>query len=388
MSQTSLVPHTLVITNDFPPRDGGIQTFIFELVKRFDPATITVLASDYPGARDFDASLDFRVVRAKTNTLLPSSSTRKLARQIVVETGATRVVFGAAAPLGLMSTYLRSLGVTRIIGITHGHEAGWALTPVTRQLLRAIGNRVDVLTYLGSYTKEKIGAVLSESARLSLRQLAPAVDPEVFHPRNKILAESFREAHGLVDKKVIVCVSRLMERKGQDVLIESMSSIVKVMPDAHLLIVGGGSYESQLSGLVDKLGLFDHVTFAGKVPYAELPTWYAVGDLFAMPCRTRNAGWDVEGLGIVFLEASATGLPVIAGNSGGAPDAVVQGTTGFVVDGANCDEVAERILQVLGDSELADRMGAAGREWVLDHWTWERAVTRLQKLLAGSDPDA
>ena len=388
MSDTFMTPHTLVITNDFPPRDGGIQTFIFELVKRFDPATVTVLASNYEGAKDFDATLDFRVVRANTETLLPTKATRMLATQLVVETGATRVVFGAAAPLGLLAKSLRGLGVTRIVGITHGHEAGWAITPLTRQLLKRIGNHVDVLTYLGEYTKSKIGSVLSSVAQDSMRQLAPAVDPEIFNPRNQIAAQSFRKDRGLTESKVIVCVSRLMERKGQDSLIEAMPRILSEIPQAHIVIVGGGSYEPQLRKLVETAGVTSAVTFTGKVPYEDLPTWYAIGDVFAMPCRTRNGGWDVEGLGIVFLEASATGLSVIAGDSGGAPDAVKQGVTGLVVDGTNQGELAEALISVLGNPDVAQRMGQAGREWVLSNWTWERSVKRLQSLLDGLDPDA
>ena len=388
MSEIGKAPHTLVITNDFPPRDGGIQTFVFELVNRFDPTTVTVLASDYDGAHEFDSTLNFRVVRADTRTLLPTKTTRNLARQIVVETGSTRVVYGAAAPLGLLSKHLRAVGVTRIVGITHGHEAGWAITPITRQLLKVIGDGADVLTYLGEYTRGKIGTALSSSSVKAMRQLAPAVDSEVFHPRNRATAEAFREVHGLSQSKVIVCVSRLMERKGQDTLIKALPQILVEVPDAHLVIVGGGSYEPKLRALVNSVGVDASVTFTGKVPYEDLPAWYAIGDVFAMPCRTRNAGWDVEGLGIVFLEASATGLPVIAGDSGGAPDAVQHGTTGFVVDGTNVDELATTIMQVLTDAELAAQLGANGREWVLREWTWERSVTRLQKLLAGSDPDA
>lgn len=388
MTSSHLAPHTLVITNDFPPRDGGIQTFIYELVKRFEPGSVTVLSSTYEGASEFDAKLDFRVVRANTHTLLPTRETRNLARQLVFETGATRVVFGAAAPLGLLAKPLRKMGVTRIVGITHGHEAGWAITPITRQVLRAIGDNVDQLTYLGDYTKSKIGGVLSETARTHMRQLAPAVDPEVFHPRNQQAAAQLRSQFGLLDKKVIVCVSRLMERKGQDVLIKSMPTILERIPDAHLVIVGDGTYASRLHSIVEKYSMSNHITFAGKVPYADLPAWYAIGDVFAMPCRTRNGGWDVEGLGIVFLEASATGLPVIAGDSGGAPDAVLHGQTGMVVDGTDIPSVAANIIDVLADPEKSELMGRAGREWVLQHWTWDRAVTRLQMLLAGQDPDA
>lgn len=378
-------PHTLVITNDFPPRDGGIQTFVYELVSRLDPNSITVLASSYPDDAQFDSTLDFRVVRAPTQVLLPTPKVAALARQLIVETGATQVLFGAAAPLGLLAPGLRKLGVKRIVAMSHGHEAGWALTPGTRSVMRRIGNSVDVLTYLGSYTQSKIAPALDEVTAHNMRQLAPAVDPEVFHPRNRELASSIITQHNLEGKKLVVCVSRLMERKGQDQLIAAMPKVLEYIPNAHLVIVGGGSYGKKLRSLAAQSSAAAAITFTGKVAASELPLWYAAADVFAMPCRTRNAGWDVEGLGIVYLEASASQVPVIAGDSGGAPDAVLEGITGFVVDGTSLVQIQDRIVTLLENPELAQSMGKQGREWVLESWTWENAVSRLSQLLAGTD---
>ena len=388
MTRSPNATHTLVITNDFPPRDGGIQTFVYELVSRLDPEHVTVLASSYPGDADFDATLAFRVVRAKTQVLLPTPRTAALAKSLVKETGATQVLFGAAAPLGLLSSSLRKVGVQRIVAMSHGHEAGWAITPGTRTLLRRIGSAVDTLTYLGSYTRSKIAPALKSDAVPRMRQLAPAVDPEVFHPRNHELGQDLLAQHGLEGKRLIVCVSRLMKRKGQDQLIAAMPKILEFIPDAHLVIVGGGSFENKLRSLAKSSSAQHSVTFAGKVPFAELPLWYAIADVFAMPCRTRNAGWDVEGLGIVYLEASASQVPVVAGDSGGAPDAVLEGITGFVVDGTSLVQIQDRIVTLLEDPQLAQQFGAQGREWVLHEWTWERAVSRVQDLLMGQDPDA
>lgn len=380
--------HTLVITNDFPPRDGGIQTFVYELVSRLDPATVTVLASSYSGDIEFDKKQAFRIVRAHTQVLLPTRSAKKLVRELIVETGATRVLFGASAPLGLLAHDVRALGVTRIVALSHGHEAGWAITPITRGLLRRIGRNVDVVTYLGEYTRSKIAPVFDKSTQQAMRQLAPAVNPDVFTPLNKSQATELVEQYNLVNKKLIVCVSRLMERKGQDQLIAAMPNIVSHIPNAHLVIVGGGNFETKLRNLAGNSSARSHITFTGKVAYEQLPLWYAAADVFAMPCRTRNAGWDVEGLGIVYLEASASEVPVIAGDSGGAPDAVLEGETGYVVDGTNVGQIENAILRVLTDDDLAHRLGRRGREWVLEKWTWDRAVNRLQALLDGRDPDS
>jgi len=388
MNSTPAQRHTLVITNDFPPRPGGIQTFVFELVRRFDPSTVTVLTSQWEGARDFDAAQEFDIVRVKGSVLLPTRSVRTIARELIVSKGVDTVLYGAAAPLGLLASSFSELGIKHQVGITHGHEAGWAITPVTRQALRKIGRNLDVLTYLGEYTKNKIGSVLDASSAAAMRQLTPGVDAEEFHPRNVERGSVLRAQVGFAGHPTIVCVSRLMERKGQDTLIRALPLISERIPDVRLLIVGSGSYEDALRKLVVKMNVQDYVHFTGKVPQAELPYWYAAGDVFAMPCRTRNAGWDVEGLGIVFLEASATGLPVVAGDSGGAPDAVRDGHTGVVVDGTNVEEVSRVLVELLSDPGHAAALGAAGRRWVEQQWTWERTFNRLMQLLDGRDPDA
>lgn len=380
--------HTLFITNDFPPRPGGIQTFVFELVRRFNPSEVTVLCSTWEGASDFDAEQQYEVVRANTKVLLPTQETLRLARKIIVSKNVKQVVFGASAPLGLLSNQLRALGVEKIIALSHGHEAGWAKTPVTKQAMHKIGQNVDVLTYLTNYTKNQIAPSLSPEAISRMRQLLPAVDPDLFKPDNKLHGFELRNELGFADRPTIVSVSRLMARKGHDTLIKVLPELKKVVPNVALIIVGDGSYRKNLERLVDKLDLANDVHFTGKVPFADLPAWYATGDIFAMPCRTRNGGWDVEGLGIVYLEASATGIPVIAGDSGGAPEAVAEGQSGFVVGGRDEKLLIEKLVQLLTSPELRKEMGEFGRKWVLENWTWRKPVDRLQKMLGGIDPDA
>jgi phosphatidyl-myo-inositol dimannoside synthase len=178
-----------------------------------------------------------------------------------------------------------------------------------------------------------------------------------------------------------VCVSRLVPRKGQDTLIQALPLVRREVPDAALLLVGKGPYHDELLELAARHGVIDHVVLTGGVPYPELPAHYAAGDVFAMPCRTRRAGMDVEGLGIVYLEASAVGLPVLAGDSGGAPDAVLQGQTGYVVDGTSVDAVAGRLVELLQDGDQRARMGKAGRAWVEREWRWDVLAGQLQELL-------
>ena len=376
---------TLVITNDFPPRPGGIQTFGYEIVRRFDPESVTVLTSNWEGAAEFDAAQDFKIVRANTQTLVPSKSTLSMAREIVVAENITRVLFGAAAPLGLLAAPLRKLGVTNIVGMTQGHETGWAMTPGTRQALRKIGNDTDYLTYISEYTHKKIAKALSPDAAARMRRIVPGVNATEFSPGNLSSGNQLRTELGWTDRPVIVCVSRLMARKGQDELIRALPKIHQTAPNASLIIVGDGPYRKDLERLVKKLGLENFVHLTGKVSQTELSKWYAAGDIFAMPCRTRMGGWDVEGLGIVFLEGSATGLPVIVGDSGGAVDAVIDGETGYLVDGTNTAEIADRIAYLFANPDVAKKMGNAGRNWVTQEWTWDQNFKKLDGLLSGLD---
>lgn len=376
---------TLVITNDFPPRPGGIQTFGYEIVRRFDPESVTVLTSNWEGAAEFDAAQEFKIIRANTQTLVPSKSTLAMAREIVVSENITRVLFGAAAPLGLLASPLRKLGVKNIVGMTQGHETGWAMTPGTRQALRKIGNDTDFLTYISEYTHNKIAKALNPQAAARMRRIVPGVDVTEFSPSNASAGNQLRANLGWLERPVIVCVSRLMARKGQDELIRALPEIHQTAPTASLIIVGEGPYRKDLEKLVSKLGLKDFVHLTGKVSQTELPYWYAAGDIFAMPCRTRMGGWDVEGLGIVFLEGSATGLPVLVGDSGGAIDAVIDGKTGYLVDGRNTSEIAQRLAYLFANPEIAKSMGQAGREWVTQEWTWDQNFKRLDGLLSGLD---
>jgi phosphatidylinositol alpha-1,6-mannosyltransferase len=172
-----------------------------------------------------------------------------------------------------------------------------------------------------------------------------------------------------------------VHRKGQDHLIQALPEILKSVPDAHLLLVGQGPYREHLEKLVQQLGLKDHVSFIGRIQYDQLPQYICAGDVFAMPSRSRFFGLEVEGLGIVYLEASACGLPVIAGSSGGAPDAVLDGVTGFVVDGQNNQEIATAAITLLSDLDQAKKMGVAGRNWIVENWRWEIWSQRFNELL-------
>ncbi|GAB4082930.1 glycosyltransferase family 4 protein [Modestobacter muralis] len=370
---------TLVVTNDFPPRQGGIQTFVAALLDTRPPESLVVLASDHPGSHLHDAGLPYEVVRMPTGMLLPTPGAARAAVRLARARDCRTVFFGAAAPLGLLAPALRRAGVERLVGATHGHETGWVALPGARQVMRRIAGGLDTVTYISDYTRHRLAPALGD--RTELVQLSPGVDVDRFSP--DVDGAAVRARHGLGDAPVVVCVSRLVPRKGQDVLVAGWSDVLARHPRARLLLVGGGPLEPALRRAVAARGLQDSVVLTGGVPAEELPAHYAAGDVFAMPCRTRRGGLDVEGLGMVFLEAAACGRPVVAGTSGGAPETVVEGVTGHVVDPRSPAAVAAVLAGLLDDPDRARAMGAAGRAWVEERWSWTTIAGTFAAVLDG-----
>lgn len=369
----------LVVTNDFPPREGGIQTFVRSLLGELPADDVVVFASTSPGSAEYDEGVPFRVVRHPSTMLLPTSGVRRDVVDLARRVAADRVWFGAAAPLGLLAPALRAAGVRRLVGSTHGHETGWAAVPGGRQLLRRIAGGLDAMSYITGFTRRSLAPAVRRGADF-LQQVSPGVDVDAFRP--DVEGSQVRRTHGLDGRRVIGCVSRLVPRKGQDVLIAAMPAIRALVPDATLFIVGHGRDISRLHSLVRRHGVGDCVVFSGAVRHADLPAHYAAADVFAMPCRTRRRGLDVEGLGIVYLEAAATGLAVVAGNSGGAPEAVRPGETGSVLnDPTDAAEVSRVLAALLLDVDRRTTMGRAGRTWVEQEWTWHAQGRRLRRLL-------
>ena len=372
----------LFVTNDFGPRAGGIETFIIGLIQRRPFGQTIVYTSFQENSERYDAewltNYGVRVIRDRSKILLPTPRVAFHLGNIVKSEGITTAAFGAAAPLGLLSASIKRAGVRRTVALTHGHEVWWAKVFPFNLLLRRIGSTVDVLTYLGEFTRNAISQGLTAPAKRAMVKIAPGIDVEHFLPTD---ASALRKSLGLTEKKVIVSVGRLVHRKGQDRLIEAMPEILKTLWNAHLLLVGEGPHRDHLQKLIQKHRLEGSVTLIGRIDYKDLPLYICVGDTFAMPSRSRLMGLEVEGLGIVYLEASACGLPVLAGNSGGAPDAVVQNETGLVVDGTNNKEIAAAAIELLTKVDLSKKMGAAGRQWIVENWRWEIWSRSFEDLL-------
>jgi phosphatidylinositol alpha-1,6-mannosyltransferase len=364
----------LLVTNDFPPRPGGIQYYLHALAGLLG-GDLAVYAPAWPGSEAFDARQPFPVVRHPEPLLLPTPDVRRRVADVLRGERCDAVWFGASAPLGLLG---RQLSVDRVVASTHGHEVGWAMLPGARQALRRIGDAADVVTFVSRFTRSRIAPAFGPGA--ALEHLPAGVDINVFKP-DRAAREFIRARHGLFDRPVILCVSRLVRRKGQDDLIRALPRIRRRVPDATLLLVGDGPDGGRLSTLADGVGR--SIVFVGEVHAEELPAYYAAGDVFAMPCRSLARGLDVEGLGLVYLEAAASGLPVIAGDAGGAPETVRPGVTGHVVDRP---DLATVLGDLLLNPDLAAKMGAAGREWMATSWRWDDRATTLAALIDGRRP--
>lgn len=376
----------LFVTNDFPPQSGGIQTFIEGLIYQLPPESVVVHTSSQSSEAEqsrYDQEIFHQlgaiVVRDRQRILLPTPGLRARVAGTIHAHSIKTVVFGASVPLGLLAPSLRRLGVTRMVALTHGHEVWWSKVPLFSHLLRRVARSVDVLTHLGSFTKSAISAVLDARDLPKLVALPPGVDIENFHPGDK--SEELLKRYGLSGKLIILCVGRLVQRKGQDVLIKALSKVRGEFPNAQLVIAGSGNYEERLRALAKKEGVAQSVSFLGRVPFGDLPALFRSADIFASPTRERFGGLEVEGLGIVYLEASASGVPVIAGDSGGSPDAVQLDVTGKVVAGSDIDGLAKALTELLADAQLRARMGSAGRLWMESQWSWQVIGARFRHLL-------
>lgn len=369
------------MTNDFPPRPGGIQAYLHQLALALPTGAIAVYAPQWPGAAAFDAHLPFPVIRHPGTLMLPSPAVLRGAMRLVRELQCDTVWFGAAAPLALLGPALRRAGVGRVVASSHGHEVGWSMIPPGRIALRRIGSDADVVTAVSQYTRRRIASAFGPRAALEL--LPPGVDCAEFRPDPNARTD-IRRRHQLGDSPVVLCVGRLVPRKGQDMLVRALPAIRRQVPGAKLLLVGDGPARAVLHRLAESYEVGEAVVWAGSVPWSALPAYYAAGDAFAMPCRTRGRGLDVEGLGLVFLEAAAAALPIVVGDAGGARETVRRGDTGELVNGRDLTAVTQAVATLLANPEQAAAMGQRGRRWMQERWQWATRAGRLCGLLGSS----
>ncbi len=360
----------LVVTNDFPPRRGGIESFVLALCRRMPPEQVVVYTAAMPGDAAYDATLPFLVLRDPAGTLLPTPAVRRRVVAVLRREGCDRVLFGASVPLGLLAPALRRAGASRIVALTHGHEVWWARLPGARAALRKVGDSVDVMTYVSQWCRDRIAPALSPAAAARMRRLSPGVDPARFRP-DCGGAQVRRELGIPPTAPVVVCTARLVRRKGQDTLLRAWPDVLRRHAGAVLLLVGDGPSRGRLERLARSLGVSASVVFTGGVDWDDVPAYVDAGDVFAMPCRTRLAGLEPEAWGIVSLEAQACGLPVVLGDAGGAPETLTSSEAGQVWHAA--DDLAEVLATWLARRDRPVRAAAPA-------WTWDGAAQRLDEL--------
>ena len=366
------VPRTLLVTNDYAPRVGGIQRTLEALVRQLPPDRVAVLCPQHEGAAAFDEAVPYRMFRQPERFLWPTAEIGRRLRHAVAEFGAEVVLFGATYPLALLGPGLARSG-TPYVAAAHGFEYWLSISPGAHALMRRATSRASWVPVMCSRFVARVVRTAVPS-HVPVSVLYPGADHDAFRP--ELPTADIRAEHGLVGRPVVVCVSRMVPRKGQDVLIRTMSRVRGQVPDPALLLVGDGPYRPKLERLAARAPE-GSVVFAGQVGEEDLPRYFRVGDVFAMPCRNRFGGLEVEGWGNVFIEAAACGRPVVVGDSGGARESLVPGTTGLLVDGADDRAVADAVGSLLSDPARADAMGHAGRERVERHFTWSRAVAEF-----------
>ena len=370
------MPH-LLVTNDFPPKMGGIQSYLWELWRRLDPASFTVLTTPYEGAEAWDAEQPFRVVRTSQKVLLPTPGLARRIDTLAAETGAALVVLDPALPVGLLGPRL----ATPYGLVLHGAEITVpGRLPGSRALLGRVLRGAAVVVAAGGYPAAEGERAAGRS--LPVIVVPPGIDPERFRPLDPERRAKARALFDLpADGRVVVSLSRLVPRKGMDVLIEAAAKLAPLRPDLVVAIGGSGRDRKRLDRLVARTGA--PVRLLGRVPEEDLPDLYGCADVYAMLCRNRWAGLEQEGFGIVFLEAAACGVPQVAGASGGAAEAVADGVTGLVVDRpGDRDAVAQALATLLDDPERRAAMGEAARRRAEDDFSYDVLAARLAEALA------
>ena len=366
------VPRTLLVTNDYPPRVGGIQRTLEALVRCFPADRVAVLCPEAEGAAAFDEAASYEVFRQPERFLWPVPDVRRRVHEAVRSFGAEVVLFGAVYPLALLGPSLAEAG-TPYLAAAHGFEYWLSIAPGTHALVRRATSRASRVPVMCSrFIARVVRTAVPEGVPVSV--MYPGADLKAFRP--DLPSADLTELHGVADRPLIVCVSRLVARKGQDVLILAMPEIRRRVPDATLLIVGEGPYRGRLEALA-AVAPAGSVVFTGQVSEADLPRYYRAGNVFAMPCRNRLGGLEVEGWGNVFIEAAACGRPVVVGDSGGARESLVRGETGLLVNGSDVGQVAEAVGSLLADPERAQAMGRAGRARVEAAFAWSRPAEEL-----------
>jgi phosphatidyl-myo-inositol dimannoside synthase len=372
----------LLVTNDFPPKIGGIQSLLWEWWRRLPSDSFAVLTSPHPEAAAFDAAHPFHIERTREPVLLPHPWMVRRVHDMAERVGADLVVLDPALPLGAIGPSLR-LPYDLVL---HGAEITVpGRLPLSRQALGRTLRGARNIIAAGDYP----AAQARNAARrpLPITVVPPGVDTDRFRPLDERQRRAAREHFGLAaDAEVVATISRMVPRKGFDVAIRAAARLASSRPKLVLAIAGGGRDEQRLRRLAADLNA--PVVFLGRIPNDDLPSLYGCADLYTMLCRDRWGGLEQEGFGIVFLEAAACAVAQVAGDSGGAEDAVVDGVTGLMVrQPTDVDSVIDAWTALLDDHERRATMGAAARARAVDEFSYDTLAGRLARSLGVTHGD-
>lgn len=368
----------LLVTNDFPPKVGGIQNYLWELYRRMDPAEIAVFTTPYEGDTAFDAAQGFRIERFERFFLSPTADVRRRIQTVADRVGAGSVLFDPAIPVGALGPRLTlPYGV-----VLHGAEVTVpARLPGLRSVLRTTVDNASLIVSASEHAQEEAERIMDRP--LAASWVPPGVDVDRFQPISAERKVEVRRRYGVPNgAPFVLSVSRLVPRKGMDTLIDAASILERQFPDLVTLIVGTGRDKRRLQHRISSSQA--PVRLVGRVGDADLPALYAAADVFVMLCRVRWGGLEQEGFGIVFLEAAACEVPQVAGNSGGAAGAVADGETGILVQRPDdAEEAAEAIARLLGDDALRADMGRQGRIRACAEFSYDLLAKRLATAMRG-----
>lgn len=357
----------LMVTSSFLPGRGGIESYLSELCDLVAPRLAVLAPPERDGARLPD-DLSYPTVPGPGSMLFPNP---KVSQAIIEQAGllgTDRVLFGTPWPLALLGPRLRAAGL-RYAVIVHGAElvVPGALPLLRRKMAAALGG-AELLLPVSDYTAGATAALLQrmQVPVPEVRRLRARVDTSQFHPA--LDGSAVRGRLGIdLDRKVVLCFGRLVPRKGVDRLIAAMPQIQSAVPGATLVVGGTGPEENKLRRQARQSAA--HVVFAGRVPDDDAAALYATADVFALPVVDRWFGLEIEGLGVVLLEASSCGTPCVTGRSGGTPEAVLDGETGYVIDGRSRTQLVDRVIGLLVDDGIGTKMGAAARRHVEENFS-------------------
>ncbi len=367
---------SLLVTNDFPPKHGGIQSYLYELWRRLPAEETTVLTTPFGGAAEFDAEQEFRIERTREPVLLPRPGLAGRIDALAREVDAAVVFLDPTLPLGLVN---RRLHAAPTVIVVHGSELTVpGRLPGSRQLAGSVLRRAAGVVAAGTYPARE--AVHAAGRTLPGVVIPPCIDPHRFEPLDESSRAAARRRFGLdPDRPLVLGLSRLVPRKGFDVLLAAVADL----PDVSVAIAGAGRDRRRLERVAARAGVADRAHFLGRVPDPALPELFACADVFSMLCRERWGGLEVEGFGIVFVEAAAAGVPSVAGRSGGSHEAVADGETGFVIDPRSVSEARAALERLLQDDALRRKMGAEARRRATDEWSYDRLAQRLAPVARG-----